>query len=68
MSYRTAHDLVTAFVLTWRRKAHPFNQSETVPCPACGGKLHLVQLTEYKNACNQVSANCSTAFCVHYTE
>lgn len=67
MKYAEAYALVTAYVQTWRRKHHPFEQAETVKCPACSGKLLLTQAS-FQNATNVVAARCGTSFCVHYTE
>lgn len=67
ITYREAHARVAAFVLAWRRKAYPFGQVETVVCPACSGRLHLVQSHQY-SVSNWVSVRCDTPFCVHYTE
>ncbi len=67
MKYAEAHSIVTDYVQSWRRKHHPYEQAETVVCPACGGNLLLTQAA-YQNAQNIVSARCSSAFCVNYTE
>lgn len=67
MKYAEAHARVAALVENWRKKRYPFQQAETVACPACGGKLRLTQSNQYAVA-NWVSVQCATAFCVHYTE
>lgn len=67
MKYAEAHALVAALVQTWRRRHHPYEQAETVVCPACSGKLLLAQAS-FQNAPNIVAVRCSSPFCVHYTE
>jgi hypothetical protein len=67
MNYATAHDLVSALIATWRKRTYPPVKAETVDCPACHGRLRLIQTSAYGQP-SAVSAHCSGPFCVHYTE
>lgn len=67
VEYRQAHALVAAFIAGWRSQKFPHEQAEVVECPACKGRLSLVQSAAYARA-NTVSANCDTPFCVHFSE
>ncbi len=67
MRYAEAHARVAALVESWRKKRYPFEQAETVECPACKGKLRLTQCNQYATP-NWVMAQCQSAFCVNYSE
>jgi len=67
MKYRDAYALVHDLAEQWRKKEFPYHQAAHMPCPACGGNLHLVQTTNGTTA-NVIYARCWTPFCVSYSE
>ncbi len=54
---------ISAFVAEWRKKP-PIGKIEIVPCPACGGRLHLRQ-SAYNG---HVHGDCETAGCASWLE
>ena len=55
---------VKVAISPWREKHQGHTHSETVECPACGGKLHLSIRAHNQS----VAGKCGTSGCVSWTE
>jgi hypothetical protein len=52
-------------ILPWRKAHQNENYGEVVPCPICGGKLHLTIAGAYNG---HVHGHCETKECVSWME